>query len=43
MPAEQLLAWCPNCHQAALGQQRAAERERKRLEAPEPAMLFDLS
>lgn len=35
VPAEQLLAWCPDCH-------RAADRERKRLEEPEPAALFDL-
>ncbi|EFE72627.1 predicted protein [Streptomyces viridosporus ATCC 14672] len=42
VPAEQLLAWCPDCHRAALGRQRAAERERRRLEDPEPAGLFDL-
>ncbi|GAA2317528.1 hypothetical protein GCM10010234_74540 [Streptomyces hawaiiensis] len=42
VPAEQLLAWCPDCHRAALGRQRAADRERKRLEQPEPAALFDL-
>ncbi|MFF4846297.1 hypothetical protein ACFY2G_40925 [Streptomyces collinus] len=42
VPAEQLLAWCPVCHRAALGRQRAADRERERLEVPEPAVLFDL-
>jgi hypothetical protein len=42
VPAEQLLGWCPGCHRAALGRQRAADRERCRLEAPEPAALFDL-
>ena len=42
VPAEQLLAWCPGCHRAALGRQRAADRERRRLEDPEPAALFDL-
>jgi hypothetical protein len=41
VPAEQLLAWCPDCHRAALSRQRAAERERKRLEE-QPAALFDL-
>lgn len=42
VPAEQLLAWCPDCHRAALGRQRASERERKRHQDPEPAALFDL-
>lgn len=42
VPAEQLLAWCPDCHRGALGKQRAAAREAQRLEAPEPAALFDL-
>lgn len=42
VPAEQLLAWCPGCHRAALGRQRAADRERKRLEEEPPAALFDL-
>lgn len=42
VPAEQLLAWFPDCHRAALGRQRAADRERRRLESPEPAALFDL-
>jgi hypothetical protein len=42
VPAEQLLAWCPDCHRAALGRQRAADRERRRLEEQPPAALFDL-
>jgi hypothetical protein len=42
VPAEQLLAWCTDCHRGALGKQRAAARELERLEAPEPAALFDL-
>lgn len=42
VPAEQLLAWCPDCHRAALGRQRAAARELQRLEVPEPAALFEL-
>lgn len=42
VPAEQLLAWCPDCHRGALGKQRAAARELKRLEEPEPAALFEI-
>ncbi|MFF8577066.1 hypothetical protein ACF06L_38170 [Streptomyces sp. NPDC015408] len=42
VPAEQLLAWCPDCHKKATARQRAADRERRQHEAPEPAALFDL-
>ncbi|MGZ3113253.1 hypothetical protein [Streptomyces sp. H62] len=42
VPAEQLLAWCPDCHKKATSRQRAADRERRQHEAPEPAALFDL-
>ncbi len=42
VPAEQLLAWCPDCHRAALGKQRAAARELERIENPEPAALFEI-
>ena len=42
VPAEQLLAWCPDCHKGALGKQRAAARELERLETPEPSALFEL-
>jgi hypothetical protein len=42
VPTEQLLAWCPGCHTAALNRQRAAQQERRRLEIPAPAALFDL-
>ena len=41
VPAEQLLAWCPDCHKKATARQRAADRERHRQD-PEPPALFDL-
>jgi hypothetical protein len=42
VPAEQLLAWCPDCHRGALSRQRVAARELQRIQAPEPAALFDI-
>jgi hypothetical protein len=42
VPTEELLAWCPGCHRAALNRQRAALEERRRIETPAPASLFDI-
>lgn len=42
VPVGELLAWCPTCHRKAAARQRRDARERTRLEAAEPAGLFDL-
>lgn len=40
VPAEQLLAWCVDCHRGAAARQRAAERERRRQSEIPPDSLF---
>lgn len=42
VPTALLLAWCDGCHRRATTRQRADARKQARLEAVEPAGLFDL-
>lgn len=40
--ADELHAWCPDCHRLAQRRQRDADRNRARLDAAAPDALFDL-
>ena len=42
LPADELRAWCPECHRLALRRHRDRAEAFTRLEAPRPATLFDL-
>ncbi|MBV9024556.1 MAG: hypothetical protein JO362_12370 [Streptomycetaceae bacterium] len=43
LPAEQLRAWCPKCHGAALRRHRADAEMRRRMESEPPPALFDIN